>query len=124
SRPRKAPTSTEVQSDHAILKPLSSRAQLYRRAMCFFSDCMARARVRRSGLTDQQLYMFRHHHVTVHEQLILLPHAFQRGFKRGPGGWAGTRSEEHTSELQSPYDLVCRLPLEKKKSIPPPDCIS
>src|SRR5207248_9685530 len=27
------------------------------------------------------------------------------------------RSEEHTSELQSPYDLVCRLLLEKKKDI-------
>src|SRR5207248_6814050 len=26
------------------------------------------------------------------------------------------RSEEHTSELQSPYDLVCRLLLEKKKA--------
>src|SRR5690349_22292021 len=25
------------------------------------------------------------------------------------------RSEEHTSELQSRRDLVCRLPLEKKK---------
>src|SRR6266516_7017029 len=25
------------------------------------------------------------------------------------------RSEEHTSELQSPYDLVCRILLEKKK---------
>src|SRR5207248_5708358 len=25
------------------------------------------------------------------------------------------RSEEHTSELLSPYDLVCRLLLEKKK---------
>src|SRR5438132_11976098 len=44
------------------------------------------------------------------------------------GGWAGralgggagavgnaTRSEEHTSELQSHSDLVCRLLLEKKK---------
>src|SRR5437867_9853742 len=28
-----------------------------------------------------------------------------------------TRSEEHTSELQSPYDLVCRLLLEKKKQL-------
>src|SRR5207248_11289858 len=28
---------------------------------------------------------------------------------------ARIRSEEHTSELQSPYDLVCRLLLEKKK---------
>src|SRR5256885_2446906 len=30
----------------------------------------------------------------------------------GPGG----RSEEHTSELQSPCNLVCRLLLEKKKN--------
>src|SRR5207244_9068094 len=29
---------------------------------------------------------------------------------------AGTRSEEHTSELQSPDHLVCRLLLEKKKT--------
>src|SRR5437867_7903364 len=29
---------------------------------------------------------------------------------------SSTRSEEHTSELQSPYDLVCRLLLEKKKN--------
>src|SRR5256885_3144780 len=28
------------------------------------------------------------------------------------------RSEEHTSELQSPCNLVCRLLLEKKKSTP------
>src|SRR5699024_12299163 len=28
---------------------------------------------------------------------------------------AGFRSEEHTSELQSRFDLVCRLLLEKKK---------
>src|SRR2546426_9455084 len=28
----------------------------------------------------------------------------------------GNRSEEHTSELQSPCNLVCRLLLEKKKS--------
>src|SRR5437773_9784807 len=27
----------------------------------------------------------------------------------------GNRSEEHTSELQSHHDLVCRLLLEKKK---------
>src|SRR5579875_4019704 len=29
----------------------------------------------------------------------------------------GSRSEEHTSELQSHSDLVCRLLLEKKKKI-------
>src|SRR5256885_4031102 len=34
------------------------------------------------------------------------------------GGWhhlVHVRSEEHTSELQSPCNLVCRLLLEKKK---------
>src|SRR5256885_12482164 len=31
------------------------------------------------------------------------------------GGGSGGRSEEHTSELQSPCNLVCRLLLEKKK---------
>src|SRR5690348_17736422 len=35
----------------------------------------------------------------------------QEGAKRSDAG----RSEEHTSELQSPVHLVCRLLLEKKK---------
>src|SRR5437879_9653638 len=33
----------------------------------------------------------------------------------GDPGYAAMRSEEHTSELQSPMYLVCRLLLEKKK---------
>src|SRR5256885_4698237 len=32
-----------------------------------------------------------------------------------PADMCGYRSEEHTSELQSPCNLVCRLLLEKKK---------
>src|SRR3989454_7764449 len=32
-----------------------------------------------------------------------------------PSARAAPRSEEHTSELQSPCNLVCRLLLEKKK---------
>src|SRR5256885_7371217 len=32
-----------------------------------------------------------------------------------PRGIRESRSEEHTSELQSPCNLVCRLLLEKKK---------
>src|SRR5256885_5213484 len=35
-----------------------------------------------------------------------------------PGSSARARSEEHTSELQSPCNLVCRLLLEKKKKHP------
>src|SRR2546430_12463606 len=33
-----------------------------------------------------------------------------------PGGSPAVRSEEHTSELQSQSNLVCRLLLEKKKT--------
>src|SRR5438034_4313921 len=40
-------------------------------------------------------------------------HAAERTLSAG----AGRRSEEHTSELQSHSDLVCRLLLEKKKKI-------
>src|SRR5207249_9587063 len=32
------------------------------------------------------------------------------------GPWSEVRSEEHTSELQSRFDLVCRLLLEKKNT--------
>src|SRR5699024_11584868 len=35
---------------------------------------------------------------------------------RGDVKLADVRSEEHTSELQSRFDLVCRLLLEKKKT--------
>src|SRR2546426_3616582 len=54
---------------------------------------------------------------------------FGSGARTGPGGSFTTRcatacarpknerrSEEHTSELQSPCNLVCRLLLEKKKN--------
>src|SRR5256885_15674425 len=39
-----------------------------------------------------------------------------RATAKAPGVLRSTRSEEHTSELQSPCNLVCRLLLEKKKS--------
>src|SRR5207248_9756904 len=42
-------------------------------------------------------------------------HECRGPFERNVTEVRGTRSEEHTSELQSPYDLVCRLLLEKKK---------
>src|SRR5207248_10628124 len=40
---------------------------------------------------------------------------FEKGMKTPCGDADAIRSEEHTSELQTPYDLVCRLLLEKKK---------
>src|SRR3712207_8108859 len=39
-----------------------------------------------------------------------------RGITEFVVGTGGTRSEEHTSELQSRQYLVCRLLLEKKKN--------
>src|SRR5947207_3449240 len=40
------------------------------------------------------------------------------GLDSGPRNEPPARSEEHTSELQSHSDLVCRLLLEKKKHRP------
>src|SRR5437867_10320663 len=45
---------------------------------------------------------------------VLVPAAVDRVITGKNAG--KLRSEEHTSELQSPYDLVCRLLLEKKKT--------
>src|SRR5471032_3561961 len=42
-----------------------------------------------------------------------------RGARRGARRRRVARSEEHTSELQSHHDLVCRLLLEKKKNHTP-----
>src|SRR5207249_12283009 len=42
------------------------------------------------------------------------PGVFKERFDSFPAG-SRKRSEEHTSELQSRFDLVCRLLLEKKK---------
>src|SRR5258708_27217437 len=47
-------------------------------------------------------------------QAANLPIAFVTSEISGPS--MGKRSEEHTSELQSPDHLVCRLLLEKKKT--------
>src|SRR5256885_10943012 len=43
-----------------------------------------------------------------------IPHVYQLQLARRAR--AMSRSEEHTSELQSPCNLVCRLLLEKKKT--------
>src|SRR2546430_5977535 len=48
-------------------------------------------------------------HALRHVQHLVERHAELRGAARG------ARSEEHTSELQSQSNLVCRLLLEKKK---------
>src|SRR2546430_11210855 len=46
-----------------------------------------------------------------------LVHPLRRYMDRPSGHHPVARSEEHTSELQSQSNLVCRLLLEKKKDI-------
>src|SRR5436190_5632599 len=57
--------------------------------------------------------------VVLYDHLVnprLLRHARADAEKIDLGNSAPQRSEEHTSELQSHSDLVCRLLLEKKKN--------
>src|SRR5207244_10812218 len=60
------------------------------------------------------------HQVTIDGETHMLPKPFMVMATQNPVEYSGTfplpeaRSEEHTSELQSPDHLVCRLLLEKK----------
>src|SRR5699024_12398135 len=70
-------------------------------------------RMRDQADRGNQFYLYRVH---------LKPSVTEReGWIVDPSNWLGDvvlascRSEEHTSELQSRFDLVCRLLLEKKK---------
>src|SRR5256885_5889286 len=60
----------------------------------------------------------------VHVHLGSLVPPWERGGREeSETSYAYRRSEEHTSELQSPCNLVCRLLLEKKNTLlpsPPP----
>src|SRR2546430_7404661 len=47
-----------------------------------------------------------------------VPHVIQSRISHAKVICSGARSEEHTSELQSQSNLVCRLLLEKKKTPP------
>src|SRR5260363_328290 len=55
--------------------------------------------------------------LSLHDALPISGGSPRCGSRRGPPASRGCRgrSEEHTSELQSPDHLVCRLLLEKKK---------
>src|SRR3954468_25111624 len=76
---------------------------------CFFFFLMIR-RPPRSTLFPYTT-LFRSHPRLLHRRVRAL---LLRGARR-----SSRRSEEHTSELQSRRDLVCRLLLEKKKTYRP-----
>src|SRR5438552_12554126 len=65
-------------------------------------------------ICDGRVVFFREHGV---DELRHFEHLGLGETTRGHGrGADADRSEEHTSELQSPDHLVCRLLLEKKKT--------
>src|SRR5688500_19538368 len=66
-------------------------------------DSLSAQRLRTTGVAD----------VTPRQQAIPGPRRV-RALSRALGDRARLRSEEHTSELQSPCNLVCRLLLEQK----------
>src|SRR5437879_6635663 len=92
------------------------------------SPCSDRKRAKRRGLSATQRRLFLSWSVnaealgTDNARPPITADNYRRRVYRtrcglvGPELWAAClRSEEHTSELQSPMYLVCRLLLEKKK---------
>src|SRR5438270_5549743 len=90
------------------LRPLLSRApatSVFRSSFFFFFNDTA----------TTEIYT-----LSLHDALPISPGTSRRSSRPPPlrRAWArrrGARSEEHTSELQSQSNLVCRLLLEKKK---------
>src|SRR5207249_8091497 len=67
------------------------------------------------GLAPTARYLCQHR--AVPQGVFTVAAVCDRRRLRDASGPAVIRSEEHTSELQSRFDLVCRLLLEKKKKI-------
>src|SRR5256885_7220748 len=85
---------------------------LFRSPLADFRDHPGRvARLARAGEAAQAVPVAVRRHVA--DQDAAGPQD-QEVRRLGPRG-GGQRSEEHTSELQSPCNLVCRLLLEKKR---------
>src|SRR5256885_6465347 len=68
---------------------------------------------RSNAITDSKLFFL---HCALSEFSALLSLVILSPQNTATGAIYLSRSEEHTSELQSPCNLVCRLLLEKKKT--------
>src|SRR5207248_4971665 len=107
-----------------LYRDFSNRGDLLRAVLDeTFEDMTARLRAA-TALDDPRaaLRAFLHTAGAIHEQsksLFMVMHDSRFTKLCADKGW-NKRSEEDTSELQSPYDLVCRLLLEKKKQEVPP----
>src|SRR5438477_10167404 len=103
--PRRAMPTAMLRQDPPATGTLASRPS---------SDLTGRKSIKASPQLSSIVLNFSHRH-----RRSIRSGASHRGF-RGPAfasvhGLMRKRSEEHTSELQSHVNLVCRLLLEKKK---------
>src|SRR5258708_25291200 len=69
----------------------------------------------RVGLEKAQTFGYKYAKLSARHLAHRLYHLIE-GVQRRSNGKGDERSEEHTSELQSPDHLVCRLLLEKKNT--------
>src|SRR5256885_3707075 len=88
---------------------------------CFFFFFQAEDGIRDYKVTGVQtcaLPIFEQAHATGKRIVLVAMNGSPINLAWARGNAAAVRSEEHTSELQSPCNLVCRLLLEKKKNHP------
>src|SRR3989454_3398789 len=92
------------------LRGMTSNPTIFEHAIGGSTDYdTALSRVAASPRTDREIF-----ELLAVEDVRTAADAFRPVYDVSRG--ADGRSEEHTSELQSPCNLVCRLLLEKKKS--------
>src|SRR5699024_2519374 len=107
-RPVANPQAMLAEADSAIV-PVGASQRVLHRMRCVLQTCCAatsqvagRKAMRRPSMPSREVPLRRWR---------------VDSYRRVRSWWAHAdrRSEEHTSELQSRFDLVCRLLLEKKK---------
>src|SRR5205807_6992861 len=118
-------SSAETTNSLALsLRPFQRRWYKSKMRPALAANCGSRGKIQQRCCQGRMASSFSHRQMVVSLREAVRP-------QRGPGspvrsrssekgahqsGWSVTelRSEEHTSELQSPCNLVCRLLLEKK----------
>src|SRR5699024_12853686 len=96
----------------SLLRPLRPRSTLFPYTTLFRSQCLHQSLLNRVTDRRSRSNIWHRTHSSLVGEHTALHTVHDRSTDRTTE--AGMRSEEHTSELQSRFDLVCRLLLEKK----------
>src|SRR5258706_16455044 len=110
--PRASPSSTSPRPVHLARSPYSRQVVARQTPRCFWRKAVRPSRVfvqfqNSFGMVSQPSISIRSIESALPSELMLTGLPARR---------LSARSEEHTSELQSLTNLVCRLLLEKKKT--------